>query len=35
LDYPDLEDWIEKPFEEMTTALEMLGEFHKSSPDTP
>jgi hypothetical protein len=33
LDYPDHEDWTEELFEYMTTALEMLCEFHKSNPD--
>jgi hypothetical protein len=32
-DYSDREDWIEEPFEHMTTALEKHGEFHKTNPD--
>jgi hypothetical protein len=35
LDYLDREDWIEEPLEHMTTALEMLYEFHKPNPDMP
>jgi hypothetical protein len=34
LDSPDREDWRNEPFEHMTTALEMLCEFHTSNPDT-
>jgi hypothetical protein len=33
LDYPDREDWTEEPFDYMTTALEMLCEFHKLNLD--
>jgi hypothetical protein len=35
LDYSDREDWIEVPFEYMTTALKTLGEVHKSKSDAP
>jgi hypothetical protein len=34
-DYLDREDWTEERFEHMTTALEMLSEYHTLNLDVP